>query len=580
MTIRFPDVFQIANSFSRNLNGNSDMNYSYLFLLILFAACSNGRQETATPESKNSRPNILYIMLDDLGFSDLACFGSEIATPNIDALAARGQRFAGFRTAPMCGPTRAMMISGNSNHVEGMGRMMNTQEKNARYMGMKGYEEDITDRIVAFPTLLQQAGYFTAVTGKWHLGWEESSKPANHGFDRSWVLRNAAANHYIRKNYGISHPDRRDTVSIYYSNGKEVAYPEGTYSSEWYTDQMLEFLKEAERLNDDQPFFAFLSFTSPHWPLQVPEAYWDKYRGKYNDGYQALMERRVQGLKENGIISADIELPPYPDLENWDNLSEEEQQYAARKMEIFAGMVENADYHIGRLIQYLQESGEYDNTIIVLHSDNGAAAEDLSLHPAFREKINTWNDNSYENMNQTNSFIALGEHWAQACAAPFRKYKQQMYEGGMASPCIIAGKGIPASTTVRREFFTIQDIAPTFLEIAGTSYPKEWQGKEIEPQRGTSILSYVQERASKVHEDDFIFAMEHRRTAFLRKGHWKIANQQDAANNDLFELYNLQEDFSEQRDLSSEQTEVFEDLLAEWEQYKKEVGVVFLEKLD
>ncbi|MEM6633296.1 MAG: arylsulfatase [Bacteroidota bacterium] len=548
---------------------------SYYFLLAIFIFSCAGPQSQAPSFSP---PNILYIMLDDLGFSDLGCYGSEISTPNIDALAAKGQIFSGFRTAPMCGPTRAMLISGNSNHIEGMGRMINTEEKNYRYKGRAHYEEDISDRIVAFPRLLQQAGYYTAVTGKWHLGWEEQSKPALHGFDNSWVLRNAISNYYLHRNYTVSTPDKRDSVSIYYADGKQVAYPEGTYATEWYTDKMLEFLQNAQ--DQQKPFFAFASYTSPHWPLQVPEAFWDKYKGTYDAGYQVLMEKRLKGLKAQGIVAQDIELPPYPDLIKWEVLSGEEKQYEARKMEIYAGMVENVDYHIGRLIAYLKETGVYDNTIIIVHSDNGAAAEDLSKSAKHSHGIVSWNDNSYENMNQPNSFIALGKHWAQALSVPFRKYKQQMYEGGMASPFIIAGKGIPASSTIQSAFFTIQDLAPTFLAIAGTTYPTEWEGKALIPQRGVSALPYFQGTTDQVHGGDYVFAMEHRRTAYLRKGNWKIVNQQDAAKNELFELYNLSEDFSEQQNLSSEKHEKLQELITEWEGYKEEVGVIFLPKMD
>lgn len=546
-----------------------------LFFSLLISCVDNTRPNDAVLET-NGKPNILYIMLDDLGFSDLGCYGSEISTPNIDALAGSGQIFSGFRTAPMCGPTRAMMISGNSNHIEGMGRMINTNSKNARYKGLEHYEEDISDRIVAFPKLLQQAGYATAMVGKWHLGWEDESLPSNHGFDNTWALRNAVGNYWNARNYTISHPERIDSISYYFNNGQAAEYPEGIYATEWYTDKMLVFLKKEHQENPDKPFFAFTSYTAPHWPLQVPQAYWDKYKGKYDEGYQTLMEQRFKSLKEKGIIAPEIPLPPYPDMQNWNDLSEGEQKYEARKMEIFAGMVENVDYHIGRIIQYLKESGQYDNTIIILHSDNGAAAEDLSKSPS----ILSWNDNAYENMNKANSFIALGANWAQVCSVPFRKYKQKMYEGSMASPFIIAGKGIPKSKEVRNDFFCIQDIAPTFLEIARLTYPSEWKGKKIAPQRGTSALSYLQGKADKVHDKDFIFAIEHRRTGFLRKGHWKITNQADAANNDLFKLFNLQNDFSEQEDLAKKQPEKLTELLADWEQYKQDVGVIFLPKLD
>ena len=556
------------------------MRYSILFLFGFLLSCSNNLKEANPSKAKDPRPNILYIMLDDLGFSDLGCYGSDISTPNIDALAATGQRFAGFRTAPMCGPTRAMMISGNSNHIEGMGRMINTLEWNARYKGLEHYEEDITDRIVAFPKLLRQAGYHTAVVGKWHLGWADSSLPSNHGFDDSWVLRNAVSNYYNSKNYTISHPERLDSISYYYSNGQTVDYPEGTYATEWYTDKMLEFIKKAKSKDSKQPFFGFVSYTAPHWPLQVPAPYWKKYKGKYDDGYQALMERRFQGLKDKGIISPEITMPPYPDLKKWGDLSEEEQRYESRKMEILAGMIDYADEQIGRLIQQLKDSGEYENTIIIVQSDNGAAAEDLSKHPVHSKNILSWNDNSFENMNQVNSFIALNKYWAQACSVPFRKYKSQMYEGSMASPFIISGQGIPSSSKVRKDFFCIQDIAPTFLDIAGIAYPSEWNGKKVAPQRGVSMLPYIQQKATKVHDDDFVFAIEHRRAAFLRKGNWKITNQADAANNNLFKLFNLENDFSEQQDVATKQPDKLKELVEDWEQYKREVGVIFLEKMN
>lgn len=549
-------------------------------LIFFFCSCSEDPTVTSTDSTTETPPNILYILLDDLGFSDLGCYGSEIATPNIDALAASGQIFSGFRTAPMCGPTRAMMISGNSNHIEGMGRMINTNPKNSRYKGLEHYEEDISDRIVAFPKLLQKAGYSTSFIGKWHLGWEDKSLPSNHGFDNTWALRNAVGNYWNAKNYRISHPELIDTISYYFNNGQPVEYPEGTYATKWYTDKMIGFLKKEHQENKDKPFFAYAAYTAPHWPLQVPQEYWDKYKGKYDDGYQALMQKRLKRLKEKGIIPPEINLPAYPDMKEWKSLTEEEKKYEVRKMEIYAGMVENVDYHIGRMIQYLKESGQYENTIIIVQSDNGAAAEDLTKVTSLKEYILSWNDNSYENMNNANSFIALGSNWAQACSVPFRKYKQQMYEGSMASPFIIAGKGIPQSTEVRKDFFCIQDIAPTFLDIAGTTYPSEWEGKTIEPQRGTSFLPYIQQKATKVHEEDFVFAIEHRRTGFLRKGNWKITNQEDAANNDLFKLFNIKNDFSEQQNLATEQPEKLAELLADWEQYKKDVGVIFLPKLN
>ena len=552
------------------MKGNSIFLYFFTLLIsLLLIACH--------PEEP-SRPNVLLILLDDLGYSDLGCYGGEIATPNIDALATNGQRFAGFYTSPMCAPTRAMLLSGNDNHIEGMGRMMNRKKSNAQYKGLPHYEEDISDRVVLFPKLLQQAGYYTCMAGKWHLGWKDSSDPYLHGFEDTWALRNGFANYYDGRNYGISEVNGRDTISFYTQNGQSVAYPNGRHATEVYTDKIINHLAKAK--NTDKPFFAYLPYTAPHWPLQVAEKYSNPYRGKYDQGYQGLVQQRLTGLKEKGLIASDIQVPTYSDIPLWEDLSQQEQKIQARKMEIQAGLITHLDENIGRLVNWLKENRQYENTVIFLLSDNGAGAENFINHPKMRQYLNDTIINSMKNLGKPNSFATIGSTWAQVCSTPFKKYKGRMYEGGIKAPFIVSGYSIPKKEGARKDFFTVQDIAPTILEIAGITYPLEWNGKQMIPQRGTSIYSFLKNETEKTHSDDFIFAMEHRDAAMIRQGNWKLVNQMDAANKAQFELYDLSKDKKETTNVAALETDKVKELLEYWEDFKQETGVLFLRETD
>ncbi|MFK7979249.1 MAG: sulfatase-like hydrolase/transferase, partial [Saprospiraceae bacterium] len=327
---------------------------SLLILPLFILACANSK--TASPSTTDTRPNMLVILLDDMGYSDMGCYGSEIATPNMDYLAEQGQRFSQYCTAPMCAPTRAMLLSGNDNHIEGMGRMMSVRGNHRNYLGRPHYEEDISERVVLFPKLLQKAGYYTSMSGKWHLGWDDSSDPYLHGFDDTWALRNSFANYYDSRNYGISDIKLRDTISMYTNNGKSVKYPVGQHATEVYTEKAITYFNTAKSLQ--KPFFTYLAYTAPHWPLQVEEKYCEPYLGQYDDGFRAVMQRRLKGLKEKGIITADTPLPAYPDVPKWDSLTESARKLLARKMELQAGLIAHLDEHIGKVIQSLKDNGQ------------------------------------------------------------------------------------------------------------------------------------------------------------------------------------------------------------------------------
>ena len=325
---------------------------SCIYILILAVLSFSAAAQT-------DRPNILLIVADDLGYADLGIHGSDIRTPNIDALAGEGILFTQFHAAPSCALTRAMLLTGNNTHVAGMARQ-------GSYVGpvipgLPGYENRLTDtRAALLPQLLRQAGYRTYMAGKWHLGETVEESPHAAGFQRSFAMKFGAGPHF--SNRGIRPSDELR----YLEDDHEADWPQGEYSTEFYTDTLISYL-EADRDSDD-PFFMYAAYTSPHWPLQVPDEDLNLYAGKYDMGYDALREINFQNLKAAGIIPADSRLPPRnPNITPWDELNASEQRLESRKMELYAAMIENLDRHVGRLLDYLKDNDLYDDTLIIFH---------------------------------------------------------------------------------------------------------------------------------------------------------------------------------------------------------------------
>lgn len=520
------------------------------FGVSLLNSCSQEITES------QQRPNILLIVADDLGYGDISCYGGDIKTPNIDALAARGIRFTRFHTAPMCAPTRAMLLSGNDNHIAGMGKQGVTKDT-------FGYEGHLTNRIIPVPMLLRDVGYHTFMAGKWHLGLRPEDNPHQKGFDRSFVLLNGAGNHYDGQSV------LRRGLSNYTEDGDSTTWPEGAYSTDFYTDKLIDYLKESQQ--DERPFFAFAAYTSPHWPLQVDTSHWYKFRGRYDEGYEVLRKRRLKSLEEAGIIPANT---PLPDLHEsvipWDSLSEKEQRAEARKMELYAGMVDNLDHNIGRLIEHLKKSGEYENTMIVFMSDNGAAHRDfIQTIEVLREHFN----DEYEKMGQPDSYISYGPQWAEAGSAPFRYFKDYATEGGTNTTLIISNPHLPHQNSINHSFVTVQDLAPTFYAWAGTTYPDTWAGKPVYPLLGESMASFLRAEVEYVHDSTYIFALEHEGNAMVRQGNWKITNHIHPFSEANFALYHIADDIGEQRDVKGQYPEKYQELLTAWRGFKARVGV-------
>ena len=538
-------------------------------LILLLLSFTIASSSINSQSQKSNKPNILLLVADDLGYTDPGCYGGDIKTPNIDLLAKQGLQFTNFHTSPLCAPTRAMILSGNDNHVAGVGSMFPV--KGTAREGKPGYEGHLTDRIVTVAQLLKDAGYQTFMTGKWHVGFEDPYIPYAKGFEKSFVLLNGGATHFNNNPIFENEPPQ------YRQDNQPVLFPEGKFSTDVYTEKMIGFIKDRQPGN---PFFAMLTYTAPHWPLQLPADYLDKYKGKYDMGYDSLRVLRFNQQKAIGIIPSNARLPSRaPGIKPWAELSAEEKKIESRKMELYAAMVEHLDERIGQLIGYLKQSGQFDNTLIVFMSDNGAAAEDFYNRPAgpgpfLRKHYN----NEYENMGKASSFVSYGPQWAQAGAAPFKLFKYYATEGGIVTPLIISGKLVKRKPGFQNTFITVMDIAPTFLELAGIKYPGVYNGKKVTPMLGESFLPFISGKTNAVHDPNYVFGMEHDGQCLLIKGDWKITNISQPFDETAFALYNLAEDLGESNDLSKSNPKKFSEMMKEWEMFKRKTGVISKEK--
>ena len=546
-----------------------------LFLTsLLLVACSEAKIEPNVATPTETRPNILLIVADDLGYSDIGAFGGEILTPNLDALAAGGLKMSNFYAAAACSPSRTMLLGGADSHVAGMGTMFNDQAANQ--LGQPGYEGYLNHNVVTVSSLLLDAGYHTYMTGKWHLGYDDDQSPAARGFERSFALLQGGAGHFDDSAMTVDH----DT-SWYREDGVRTELPDDFFSSRFYTDKILEYIRSGE--DDDKPFFAYLAYTAPHWPLQAPAETIDKYRGQYDDGYDALAEKRLMSLEQIGLIEPGHIAPEqaYPETESWNNLSDEQKKIDAREMETYAAMVDNMDYHIGRVLNYLDASGQRDNTIVIFISDNGAQGFGPGMARAFpQDWIDENFDTSFENIGKINSYAYLGPHWARASTAPMRMFKGFSSDGGLKVPAIISypGKLEARSGTFINQFTTVLDLPATFLDIAKTKHPgTSYKGRQVHPYTGISILPFLNGESEIIHEPDDVVAWELNNSRAVRKGDWKIILLPGRFGTGDWELFNIKNDPAERIDLSKAEPEKRSEMIAEWEKYARNNGVIIAE---
>jgi len=500
-------------------------------------------------------------------YSDIGPFGGEIQTPALDSLAKTGIRFTDFHTSISCSPTRSMLFSGTDNHLAGVGTMAEMIAPNQ--IGKKGYEGHLNDRVVSIATLLRDAGYATSMSGKWHLGEELKNDPYNRGFQKAYTMLQGGTSHFDDES--MMYPNY---TPIYRENGVQVHVPKGFYSSEFYTDKMMEYIDAREA---GKPFFAYLSYTAPHDPLHVPDEWLEKYKGRYDQGYEALRKDRLDNLKRLGFISDDVvPFPHFPLSPEWESLTDEDKKREARKMEIYSAMIDNVDYHLARLFKHLKKTGDYNNTLIIFFSDNGANGALMNQYPDTDQVwIDRNSDNRYENLGRRFSRIEQGPAWAQVSMTPYRLFKGFTTEGGIRSPLIVSGPGVTNNGSHNDSFCHVMDISATILETAGVQHPgSSYKGKEIETLRGQSLVEVLNGKSDSVYDNDIAVSWELFGRRAVRKGDLKLVWLPDPFGNDDWQLYDLSKDPAELNDISKEQPMQRKEMIEIWNQYSKDVGVV------
>ena len=511
--------------------------------------------------AQNEPPNVLLILFDDVGFSGFGAYGSDARTPRIDELAARGVRLSRYYTAPFCGPTRAMLMTGMDSHQVGMGTLVETVTP--AMQSSPGYSMQWDADQETIGTMLSRAGYQTYVTGKWGIGEIGANLPSKFGFDRSYVMDATGGGNYDAKPYL---PGSHEVK--WFENGKRVTLPEDHYSSRTIVDKMIEYIDAGNR---EQPFFAYVSLQAAHMPIQAPVEYIDRYNGMFDAGWDVMREERLRRTIDLGLVPDTTTLAPPPaNHRAWQDLTPEEQSVSTREMQVNAGMMEAADYHLGRLLDHLDAIGALQNTVVMVLSDNGAESAKTRLDGPANLALDAIKmvegfDTSYENLGLRRSLTSVGPEWASVLAAPFDLYKFYGSEGGLRVPLIAAGPGI-ATSGVAHAPVHVADLVPTILEATGVEYdPDQFYGR--------SALPMLSGKSDTTYKDDESFAFEVSGNAAIYRGKWKITRNTPPQGDSTWRLYDLSIDPGETTDLSAQNPELFEEMLAEYGSYAKRVGV-------
>ncbi len=539
----------------------TDRALTWLALVLLPVAIT----ASAQPLSATDHPNFVVIVGDDLGFSDLASFGGEIRTPNLDRLASEGLRVTNFYVAATCSPTRSMLMTGLDNHVVGLGAMHEQTAPNQ--LELPGYEGTLSPRYRTIAEVLKDNGYHTYMAGKWHLGHEPAMIPHGRGFERSFSLLNGAGSHFDMTG---SNRDNEESEFV-----EDDAYltrlPKNYYSSRTFTDKLIGYI-ESNR-GDGKPFFAHLAFQAPHDPLQVPDKWLRRYLGDYDEGWDVLREQRLARMKALGIVPEDTQNSPrlwY--VPEWDKLTGIAQIKTARRMEVYAAMVEYMDQEVGRLIHYLRGNGLLENTYIVFFSDNGANPQDPIAQAKQRAGVimgaNFYATNyrtAFESWGRENSFVAQSAAWAQLSATPFTGFKLTAFEGGLRSPLILWKPNHPRAGQINTDAIVhVSDMAPTLLDLAGIPQSALYASGTENLQRGESQLGLFNGSSSAGRAS---FGTELFGGRAYREGRWKITWMHAPYGVDDWQLFDLEADPSELTDLSVTHPQVKARLIAAFEAY-------------
>ena len=513
-----------------------------------------------------ARPNIVMLVADDWGFTDVGAFGGEIETPNIDSLAHRGTRFTNFHAAASCSPTRSMLLTGVDNHRNGVGNLREAMPR--EHLGKPGYLGSLSQNVVTVATLLQDSGYRTYITGKWNVGSEPHNLPNRRGFDRSIIQGDTGSDNWVPTQRYLPH----SATVEWFEDGKPATMPAEFYSSTYFVDRMIGYLKAGEAADTKKPFFAYLGFQANHVPIQAPKAFVDKYRGKYKDGWDALREQRRKSAAALGLIPPDTGMVRMGTTGDWNALSEKDKLYQQREMEIYAAMADAMDHEVGRLIAHLKASGEYDNTVFVFLSDNGAEGSDYTDAQPW---LWTQYSQDIDRLGGRGAYGIPGPSWASASVSPLTGYKFYAAEGGIRVPMVIAGVEGGRSNQIAKALTHVTDIPPTLLEIAAVPLPgTHYRGQAIESITGKSLLALIKGETGSVRTIDEPLGYELSGNKALFKGDLKLSRNDPPVGDGLWHLYDVQKDPGETHDLQSEMPERFAAMQQDYLAYEKAHGVL------
>jgi arylsulfatase len=538
------------------------MNYSHkakwlgLGSLSVLAAAQPVKGQKQQPEQ---RPNILLILADDMGYSDLGCYGSEISTPNLDRLAAEGVRQTQFYNASRSCPSRASLLTGLYQHQAGVGDMVNN-------LGTPQYQGYINKNSVTLAEALKSNGYNTYLSGKWHVGEKKESWPYSRGFDQAFGLIGGASSYFKLAPYRINQASSRMAL-----NDQLWTPPDsGFYMTDAIGNKAVEYLGIEK--SKPEPFFMYLAFTAPHWPMHALPEDIARYKGKFAEGWQKLREKRFERMKQLGIIDKNATLSPVdPESPKWDTLSPSDRAMWERRMEVYAAMVDRMDQNVGKVLAKLKEMGELDNTLIIFLSDNGACHEQIKNRGAYiRTTGVTGNPDSFDSYEYP---------WANLSNTPFRLYKHWEHEGGISTSFIAWYPKHIKPGIIKDVPGHITDVMPTFIDAAAGKYPTEYKGNAIQPEEGISLLPLWE--GKKVSRKAPLF-WEHEGNRAVRDGKWKLVSKYDEEKVKFgpWELYDMNADRSETIDLSAKYPKEVQRLTAAYDAWAARVGVLSKEEID
>jgi arylsulfatase A-like enzyme len=531
------------------------MKYALTSALFLsgISAVATGQNK---PSKYDSRPNIVLIMADDLGYSDIGAYGSEIKTPNLDKLASQGVRFREFYNNSISAPTRASLITGQYSHKAGVGYFDTN-------LGLPAYQGYLNRESVTFAEVLKGAGYSTLMSGKWHVGNDSLSWPNQRGFEKYYGIIGGASNYFDTDSLPFG--DKPYPVALVKNNVRQHPKPNSYYFTNEIAANAVEFLDEQNKT--DKPFFLYVAFNAPHWPLQALPEDIAKYKGRYDIGWDSLRTERIARQKQLGILlPGQVVSKRDPEVPYWNKLTYEEQQFWKRKEEVFAAMIDNMDQNIGKILAKIKEQGKEDNTIVIFLSDNGSQGGFSSTHLLNRGQVKNAGP-----IGTAGSFEYLEQPWAAVGNTPFRQYKNNMHEGGFRAPFIVRFPNkIKNGGTIVKGTGHIIDLAPTFYELAKASYPTKYNGNAINPLPGKSLLPVLEGKTEVVNREGALF-WERAGNRAVRKGDWKLVSTFPAYE---WELYNIAKDAGETTNLAAEYPRVVDELAADYFSWAKKTDVV------